>query len=441
MNELSKALEYKNQLDLLRPIKKEDELRIMQKFRLDWNYHSNNIEGNSLTEGETKALILFGITAQGKPLKDHFEVTGHDNAVKWILDIVKEERPLNENFIRELHKLILKEPYEVDAITEDGNPTKKKINIGEYKKTPNHVKTKTGEIFRFATPEETPILMEELIEWYRSKEADKTTNHIILAADFHYKFIRIHPFDDSNGRTARIIMNFILLKYGYPPVVIKTYDKANYFSALQLADTGNIEPFFEYIAKNLNESLAIMLKGAKGESVEEEDDIDKEVALLERKLKNLRNPINESRSLESKLSSFETLVKPLIKKFIEKCSLFDKFYVRNNVTTGSGKHRLTFDKHLIIDRSKMFISEENNDLYYDYHYEGFNQAGFKDSNFTSGIYISFNLTSVVFKSPYIINKYEKLYGEEFSDQEITDIVAIEVKRHKNTIEQLIEKKK
>ncbi len=105
MESLDKILELKTQLDQLRPISKENELRITQKFRLDWNYHSNHLEGNSLTYGETKALILFGITAQGKPLKDHFEVAGHDEAVKWILDVVKEQRPLTENFIRELHKL------------------------------------------------------------------------------------------------------------------------------------------------------------------------------------------------------------------------------------------------------------------------------------------------------------------------------------------------
>ena len=105
---LKRAAQLKSGLDNLRPIDREQEARIMQKFRLDWNYHSNHLEGNSLTYGETKALILFGITAQGKPLKDHIEMTGHDEAVKWIEDVVKEERPLTENFIRELNLLVLK---------------------------------------------------------------------------------------------------------------------------------------------------------------------------------------------------------------------------------------------------------------------------------------------------------------------------------------------
>jgi len=441
MNEISTALENKKKLDLLRPIKKEDELRIMQKFRLDWNYHSNNIEGNSLTYGETKALILFGITAQGKPLKDHFEVAGHDEAIKWILDIVKEERPLNESFIRELHKLILKEAYQVDAITPDGFPTKKQINIGVYKKTPNHVKTKTGEIFRFATPDETPILMKELIEWYRIKEEEKEKNPVLLAAEFHYKFIRIHPFDDGNGRTVRIIMNFILLKHGFPPVIIKTDDKNKYFSVLQQADAGDIEPFFGYVAKNLNESLEIMIKGAQGESIEDDDDIDKEVALLERRLQNLSNPINESRSIKSKLNSYDISISPLIEKFIEKCSLFDKFYVNNKVSFGSGKNNLSFAKNEVVKKCRMTITESNNDLLFNYHHEGFNQEGFSESNFVSGLLIKFNLTRIVITSPYLDIYYEKPYGEYFSDKEILEIVGDEINRHKVRIEKLIEKKK
>ncbi|MFK7933786.1 MAG: Fic family protein, partial [Saprospiraceae bacterium] len=133
MTSVENAILLKQELDALRPLSKADEMRIMQKFRLDWNYHSNHLEGNTLTYGETKALILFGITAQGKTLQEHFEVTGHDEAIKWVLDVIKQKYPLTENFIRELHQLILKEPYERDAITPDGQPTKKLIQVGVYK--------------------------------------------------------------------------------------------------------------------------------------------------------------------------------------------------------------------------------------------------------------------------------------------------------------------
>ncbi len=123
METLEQATQLKARLEDLRPLEAEAEARIMQKFRLDWNYHSNNIEGNSLTYGETKALILFGITAQGKPLKDHFEVTGHNEAINWVLDLVKGETELTEVFIRELHKLLLKESSYKEAQTSDGKPT------------------------------------------------------------------------------------------------------------------------------------------------------------------------------------------------------------------------------------------------------------------------------------------------------------------------------
>jgi Fic family protein len=288
MEEIQKALQLKNELDRLRPIDKEQENRIMQKFRLDWNYHSNHLEGNTLTYGETKALILFGITAQGKPLKDHFEITGHNEAINWVVDVVKGDFPLTEKFIRELHTLLLKESYEVNAITPDGKPSKKRINVGSYKTSANHVLTKTGEIFYFATPEETPAKMHDLLVWYKEKINEVDKNPILIASEFHYKFIRIHPFDDGNGRTARILMNFILMQFNYPPVIIKTEDKTNYFAVLQMADAGNIEAFIEYIAQNLVRSLEIMIADANGENIEE-DDVSKEIATLEKKIQELKS--------------------------------------------------------------------------------------------------------------------------------------------------------
>lgn len=265
MNPLIKVKQLQAELDAFRPLSKEVEQRIMQKFRLDWNYHSNHLEGNSLNYGETKALILFGITAQGKPLKDHLEITGHNEALNWIIDVVKQEYPLTENFIRQLHTLLLKEPYEIKSIAPDGKTVlTRRIEVGKYKTKPNHVVTQTGEIFYFESPEETPAKMFDLLNWYNEKSKENDVNPIELATEFHYKLIRIHPFDDGNGRTARILMNFILMQFGFPPVIVKTEDKQNYFSVLQLADAGNLKPFMDYITNNLIHSLELMIKGAKG---------------------------------------------------------------------------------------------------------------------------------------------------------------------------------
>ena len=269
METLERAKELKRELDELRPLNPEAEARLLQKLRLDWNYHSNKIEGNSLTYGETKALILFGVTAQGKPLRDHFEITGHNDAINWVFDVVKGGGELTEKFIRELHTLILKEAGWKEALTPDGSPTRRRIEVGKYKTQPNHVITVTGETFYFSSPEETPAKMNELVQWYREECSAKNGDPIKLAAVFHYRFVRIHPFDDGNGRVARILMNFILLSFGYPPVIIKTEDKGEYFRVLQLADAGQLEPFVDYIAANLIETLEMMIATAKGEAVED----------------------------------------------------------------------------------------------------------------------------------------------------------------------------
>ncbi|WP_051315374.1 Fic family protein [Algoriphagus terrigena] len=435
MNSLSTALVLKNELDQLRPISEDREELIMQKFRLDWNYHSNNLEGNSLSFGETKALILFGITAQGKPLKDHFEITGHDKAIKWVLDVVKGEYPLTENFIRELHTLLLKEPYEVDAITPAGLPTKRRIQVGQYKSVPNHVQTKTGEIFRFASVEETPSLMHDLIEWYRAESEQPNVNPILLAAEFHYRFIRIHPFDDGNGRMARILMNFILIHFGYPPLIIKTEDKQNYFSALRQADAGMIEPFFEYITSNLIRSLEIMISGAKGESIEEEDDLDKEIALLKAKM------ISESkenqpfiRTKEMVLNFYDNSITPLWKEFVRTCSSFEDFYLNNERWIEI--HGVKSQNINLVSIVRTAISEKTSDINLFYNFKSLKKNGKENFNFNSQYEIILNQSnSIEFRlSPSFKLVLKKRYDSDLTNDEIK-LLCKEVKlEHKKALE-------
>jgi len=454
---LNQVLLLKNELDVLRPLGREQESIIMQKFRLDWNYHSNHLEGNSLTYGETKALILFGLTAQGKPLKDHFEITGHDEAVKWIEDIVKQERPLTESFIRELHKLLLQKSYEVDAITPDGKPTKRRIEIGQYKTAPNHVLTKMREIFRFATPEETPAKMHDLMEWFREKQASSDTKPVLLAAEFHYKFIRIHPFDDGNGRTARLLMNFVLMQYGYPPVIIKTEDKENYFNVLRLADAGSIEPFVNYIAENLCHSLEIMIRGAKGESIEEPDDLDKEIALLEQKLKGVGQKIEKTKSKDIVQEIYDYSFLRLCEKFILNTEKFNKLYLKKTAIISCNEK--------VYDISAMPFGFMKNAFNRFGQFENLNRVGlimrnealhqlnFVDTIFLNNIFINFfdlHYSIVIFsitedntkfgRDRYVkkeIFELQKTYSEQLTDEEISLIVNTEMKRHTAFIEDKI----
>lgn len=348
---LENATNLKKQLDELRPIDIEVEQRILQKIRLDWNYHSNHIEGCQLSFGETKALILFGMTAQQKPLQDHLEISGHNEAVKWIEEVVKEKYPLTETFIRQLHEIILVKDSYKDAETPTGKRVKRKIQVGSYKTVSNHVKTKTGEMFYFATPEETPAMMKELMDWYNQQKTKEKINPIVFAAEFHYKFIRIHPFDDGNGRLARLLMNCIIMQYGYPPAIIKTDDKENYYTALRQADTNSFEPFYAYITQNVIASLELMIKGAKGESIEEPDDIDKEIALLEQRISGIGNKIETIKSKKALQDFWDRDLKKITSNFIKINQKLSKFYIN---LLFSYKHIVS-----IVDMDKFGMPYEN----------------------------------------------------------------------------------
>jgi len=282
LNEIEKL---KAELDSYRPFDRETWQKLEQKVRLWWNYHSNAIEGNRLSQGETNALILHGLTAKGKPLKDHLDIEGHDDAVKYLEEVVQEDHPITEKFIKDLQEIILKEPYEVDAKTPEGQPTKKKVAVGEYKSLDNSVKTQTGEIKHYVSPEKTPARMTDLVEWYRKQEEKGKLHPVLLAANFHYEFVAIHPFDDGNGRLARLLMNLILMKHGYPPAILRIEERQDqYLSALEEADSGELEKFNAYIAEKVKDSLAVYLKAGRGESIEEEEDIDKRIAVLHQKV-------------------------------------------------------------------------------------------------------------------------------------------------------------
>ncbi len=281
-NPLEAITRLKEQLDALRPLPPDVLGQVEQKLRLEANYNSNAIEGNTLTYGETRSLILHGLTAQGKPMRDHLDIEGHDTAVKAIEDAISDHRELNEVFIRNLHRILLKEPYEKEAETPDGQRVTRTIAIGDYKTTPNNVTTSTGETYYFTPPDQVKSAMSDLIDWYRTKE-NEGEHPIIIAATFHYRFVRIHPFDDGNGRMARLLMNTILIKHGYTVSLIRHDDRDGYLGQLEKADkTEDLTEFINYIANSCKYSLDLHLKAARGESTEAMDDIDKEIALFKR---------------------------------------------------------------------------------------------------------------------------------------------------------------
>lgn len=314
----------KAQIDALRPIKPEQEARLMQKLRLEWNYHSNALEGNKLTLGETRAFLLQGLTAQGKPFRDYLDIKGYNEAILLLEEFVRQERPLTEADIRELHKIILVEPYHVDAVTFDGTPTRRLTEPGKYKTTPNHVLTSTGETHYYASPEETPAKMGDLMEWYRRELEKGEIQPLLLAATFHYEFAAIHPFDDGNGRMARLLMNLILMQTGFVPVVVQLEAKEEYLLALEKADTGDLEDFIVLIGRGLLRSMELYVRAARGESIEELGDLDKRIALLQRRVEGELGATQEW-SLEAVAQINNNLIEPfliLLHKYLRKLDVF-----------------------------------------------------------------------------------------------------------------------
>ncbi|BAU54737.1 Fic family protein [Mucilaginibacter gotjawali] len=269
-------------LNTLQPLEPEDKSRLDKKFRLEFNYNSNHIEGNTLTYGETELLLLFDDTIGNHSMREYEETKAHDIAFRFVEELAKDiERPLTEQIIKNLNEVILVRPYWKDALTPDGQNTRREIKVGNYKEYPNSVRLQNGEIFEYASPVETPILMQELINWFRDEE--HALHPVTLATILHYKFVRIHPFDDGNGRLSRLLMNYVLLKNNYPPVIIKSSDKNNYLRALHLADIGDYGPLINYVAEQVVWSLKTAIKAARGESLEDEDDFVKEIELIKRK--------------------------------------------------------------------------------------------------------------------------------------------------------------
>ncbi|TGL32358.1 Fic family protein [Leptospira koniambonensis] len=319
--------DLRSEIDELRPIPPEIIDRIMRKFHLDWNFHSNSIEGNSLTFGETKAFLLHGLTAAGKPLKDHLDIKGHKKAIDELEDFIRSNSQLTEFTLKAWNKLLLVEPFEQRIEDANGNVTVRRINPGVYKSLPNYVVTATGETHYFTDPIKVRDEIEALLVRYEKDSKDDLLHSLIIASRIHYEFINIHPFDDGNGRLARILMNLVLMKNGFPPVVVRVEDKPNYLRALQQADSGDFEPFIDYIGQQLIKSLETMLKGAKGENIEEPSDLDKEIQLVLKQIEESKKDIVKAKKGgQYLLYTFRNTIFPLLQQLEKTVYKFHEFF-------------------------------------------------------------------------------------------------------------------
>ncbi len=316
----------------LKPLKESDQRRLDQKFMLEFNYNSNHIEGNTLTYGQTELLLMFGKVADEANMKDLEEMKAHNVGLKMVREAaVDKEQPLTETFIRQLHQTLLREDYTVYRKQPDGSTSSYVIHAGQYKTRPNSVITVTNERFEYASPEETSALMTDLVIWYNEAEKEGKLTPIELASLFHYRYIRIHPFEDGNGRISRLIVNYILFRHGYPMIVVKSKDKDAYLTALNRCDIlvgpipskgahaelSQIQPFVEYLSKCLERALIISIKAAKGEVIDDADDWRKNLQLK------YRDKINKPAITNEILNKIiEDSYRPLLKQIHAELSVF-----------------------------------------------------------------------------------------------------------------------
>ena len=224
----------KERLDQLRPLTAGALTQLQKYYDVELTYTSNAIEGNTLTHRETAEVIEHGVTVGGKPLRDHLEAVDHYEAVQWMREQAAQTTPLGESAVCELHRRIVARSQPAIA--------------GVYSRHPRRI---AGSPVIFPNPLKIPQLMEEFGARLASASATPAQ-----AFEGHFRLTAIHPFSDGNGRTARLLMNLMLIRGGYPPIAVRPEDRKIYLDALErgsLAD--DLRPFQTFMHERLDATL------------------------------------------------------------------------------------------------------------------------------------------------------------------------------------------
>lgn len=221
-------------------LKNKDNQKVLDKWlTTELAYTSNAIEGNTLTRKETEMAIEEKITSGAKPINDYLEAINHAKAFEFIKTSAKNNIKIDENYILQIHKIIL------SGIDD--------TNAGFYRSVRVRI---SGSQTILPNPLKVPDLMKDFSEWLAKKDDDM----LMKAIEAHYRLVTIHPFVDGNGRTARLLLNSMLLENGYVPIIIRTIDRRRYLSALETYQTKeNSEPYYKFMLSAMNRSLKMMI--------------------------------------------------------------------------------------------------------------------------------------------------------------------------------------
>lgn len=447
--------EKRKQIDLLQQkINSYGELspdvkkKINYKFRLDWNYYSNSMEGNTLTKEETRSVMVGNITVEGKPISDVMEMRGHDNIISEIIKIGKGEIRLSEKRIKDIHKGIMHEEDET-----------KKDKIGKWKTKSNYIINYKGEHFDFLPPSEVPEKIHTLLDKTNAaidaiNNNKKNAPHPLdVALQFHLDYVLIHPFYDGNGRTARILTNLLLISFGYPPFWVKT-DERNAYNQY-IADIqghgGKSDLFFNYVSDLIIRSQQLVLDAIAGNEIEDPDDLDKELALLKAELKG-ENILSVEANSENICDAIENNIIPIYNIIEEKCATIKEFFFethRRIEVAVEHTQNLTF-----VDLDKMSLEEIKTDwlknkvrdngikinkLRYNYILKGF-KKDISGRSFWFDIEVIFDEYNYTIQTIKNRNNPPQLpYGRKLSDSELLTFVKPLIKEVIDSIKQLNKK--
>lgn len=240
--------EKKARLDKLRPLSPSLVARLREQIIIEWTYNSNAIEGTKLSLKETELVIEQGLTIKGIPIKDHLEAINHKEAILFLEELVKTKKfKIDTLLIRQIHQLVL------NKIDKD--------NAGKYRSVQVKI---TGAGYNLPYPAQIPTEMKLFESWLSNKK--NQTDIIDYASLAHFKLVSTHPFIDGNGRTARLLMNLILINRGYPPVIILKTERAKYYETLRLANKKEVKPFVDFIGRCTERSLTWYLDAVLPES-------------------------------------------------------------------------------------------------------------------------------------------------------------------------------
>ena len=229
-------------LDSFRPLNPAVVKKLKEYYDVKFTYHSNAIEGNTLTERETALVLEKGLTIGGKPLRDHLEALGHREAINWIEEIASNaERPISEADVLKLHLIVFHKVDETWA--------------GKYRTIDVRI-TGTNKVFPSFL--QVQQLISQFITWLNSMDVRRLPT-VERAAETHFRLVNIHPFVDGNGRVARLLMNLILLQQGFPIAVITNEQRQDYLLSLERADAGDLEAFKTLVLESARMSLCDFL--------------------------------------------------------------------------------------------------------------------------------------------------------------------------------------